>query len=409
MIAALPHLLVALGYGAAALAAGAGLASVAPVGAVAIIGLAVAFAVCGGLAHLAWTVRVQRIATDRQAEALRARLDELTLAQERVGQEIAQARSEARQIYDALSQAGRAGGGLKEVMAEVRVLQRLVEQLRDPAQTNSPAPAPPALRPEPAPAALPLVPTGPRPPRSMLDTVQEALSAGRVDLLLQPIVTLPQRRRRYYECFSRLRDESGAEIAPDQYFEVAAEAGLLPAIDNLLLFRCIQMIRRTRQRSANIGYFCNISPHSLADRDFLGDVSEFLDENRDLAQSIILETAQSGLRVEDEDLRLQLERLTELGARFSIDQVTELPVDYARLAEWHLKFVKVPAERFADADPEGAWEGSLFQLRRMLGLHGIDLIVEKIETERQLVELLEFNIPFGQGALFGEPKAVAEG
>ena len=168
------------------------------------------------------------------------------------------------------------------------------------------------------------------------------------------------------------------------------------------------MTRRARQRAAGIVFFCNVSSASLADRDFVQDVTDFLEENRDLAQNIILETAQSGLDFENEDLKRQVDRLAALGTRFSLDNVTELPLDYARLAEWHIRFVKVPAERFADADPEGAWEGSLFQLRRMLGLHGIDLIVEHIETDRQLVELLEFNIAYGQGYLFGEPKPTPE-
>ena len=35
---------------------------------------------------------------------------------------------------------------------------------------------------------------------------------------------------------------------------------------------------------------------------------------------------------------------------------------------------------------------------------GVDLIVEKIETEQMLVELLDYDIDFGQGYLFGEPR-----
>ncbi len=34
----------------------------------------------------------------------------------------------------------------------------------------------------------------------------------------------------------------------------------------------------------------------------------------------------------------------------------------------------------------------------------VDLIVEKIETERMLMELLDYHIDFGQGYLFGEPR-----
>ena len=43
-------------------------------------------------------------------------------------------------------------------------------------------------------------------------------------------------------------------------------------------------------------------------------------------------------------------------------------------------------------------------LKRTMDLHGIDLIVEKLEKEQNLVELLEYRIDFGQGYLFGEPR-----
>ena len=35
---------------------------------------------------------------------------------------------------------------------------------------------------------------------------------------------------------------------------------------------------------------------------------------------------------------------------------------------------------------------------------GVALVGEKIESERQVVDLLDFAIDFGQGYLFGEPR-----
>ena len=399
------HALIACGYIAGATLVAVVLVLVSPGSALGAIAFGVAVAAGAGVAHLALLGQGGSPELRPTIDALRERIDQLTARQETIDRELAQARSEARQIYDALAEAGRAGGSMKDVMAEVRLLHRLVEQMRD---TQPPAALPRAApAPRPAPAVEVAPPSSPA-ERSMLDLVQDALSAGRVDLVLQPIVTLPQRRRRFYECFSRIRNEAGEVILPEQYLDTAASIGLLPAMDNLLLFRCIQMIRRARQRDVGIGFFCNISRHSLADRDFLREVAEFLEDNRDLAQNIVLETAQASVSFDDVALKLQIDRLAEIGVRFSLDNVTELPLDYARLAEWHVKFVKIPAERFADTDPQGPWEGSLFQLRRMLGLHGIELIVEKIETDRQLLELLEFNISFGQGYLFGEPKPAPE-
>ncbi|HRD45840.1 MAG TPA: EAL domain-containing protein, partial [Caulobacter sp.] len=100
---------------------------------------------------------------------------------------------------------------------------------------------------------------------ALLDTVKAALAENRVDLYLQPIVSLPQRRTVFYESFSRLRDDSGRVMMPAEYLSVAEPEGLVAAIDNLLLFRCVQIVRRLAKQDRKVGIFCNISLASLSD------------------------------------------------------------------------------------------------------------------------------------------------
>jgi cyclic-di-GMP phosphodiesterase TipF (flagellum assembly factor) len=38
----------------------------------------------------------------------------------------------------------------------------------------------------------------------------------------------------------------------------------------------------------------------------------------------------------------------------------------------------------------------------------VQLIAEKVESERQVIDILELDIPYGQGHLFGEPRAIRE-
>ena len=103
----------------------------------------------------------------------------------------------------------------------------------------------------------------------LLETIRASLEENRVDLYLQPIVSLPQRKLRFYEALSRLRAEDGSVIMPAQYMKVAAPAGLMSVVDNLLLFRCVQIVRRLTQKSRDIGVFCNISGDTLADHGIL--------------------------------------------------------------------------------------------------------------------------------------------
>ncbi len=40
--------------------------------------------------------------------------------------------------------------------------------------------------------------------------------------------------------------------------------------------------------------------------------------------------------------------------------------------------------------------------------YGVEIVAEKVESERQIVDILELDIAYGQGHLFGEPRAIKE-
>jgi len=326
---------------------------------------------------------------------------------------------------------GRPEQNVGAVVAEVKVLQSLVERLYS---ARSAAPSAPASEETPAsaPAATPAQRTAapatngagagtasgsslPMPPvaegldeQAILDLVREGLRENAVELALQPIVSLPQRKRRFYECFSRVRTHDGKIIVPEQYLEVAERHGLVTAIDNLLLFRCIQTLRRIRKSNANVGFFLNISPNTLADRGFFRDFIQLMSQNIELAPALVFEFPQRALAQADDSLWRDLDRLAQMGFRFSIDQVSDLDIDAATLSGRHFRFLKLEAGRVTEAARNGLFGNDPKLLKRTLDSYAIDLIVERIETEPMLLEVLDLHVDFGQGFLFGEPR-IAKG
>ena len=250
----------------------------------------------------------------------------------------------------------------------------------------------------------------------LLQTVREALSENRVDLYLQPVVGLPQRRTVFYESFSRLRDETGRILMPAEYLAVAEPAGLVSAIDNLLLFRCVQIVRRLATHDRKIGIFCNISLASLGDETFFPQFLEFLAENQDLSGALIFELGQTAFRERGGVESRNMAKLADLGYRFSIDKVTDLEFDFQDLSRADVKFVKISAEVLLSQLLEIEGRTAIRTLRdlqapdfaAMTRRYGVELIAEKIESERQVIDVLELDIAYGQGHLFGEPRAIRE-
>jgi cyclic-di-GMP phosphodiesterase TipF (flagellum assembly factor) len=238
------------------------------------------------------------------------------------------------------------------------------------------------------------------------DLISKAVDANRIDLYLQPIVTLPQRKVRYYEALSRLRMEDGDIIPAVDFIDVAESIGLMPKIDNLAVFRCVQVTRRLLLKSRDVGLFCNLSAATLTDALIFQQFLDFMDANRALASSLMFEFTQAAYRSFGPIEHESLSALAERGFRFSMDHVTDLHMEPNELAERSFRFLKVPAKLLlnkvaathTDIDPE--------DLADLLARSGIDLIAERIETETTVVDLLDYDVRFGQGFLFSPPRPV---
>lgn len=235
-----------------------------------------------------------------------------------------------------------------------------------------------------------------------LNIVRDGLKQDRVDLFLQPIVKLPQRTRRFYECYSRIRAVDGTMVTPAQYIELARDHGLLGAIDNILLFRCVQLVRKAQRHNHNLGFFCNISIQTLSDRKFFPQFIAFMEENQNLASRLIFELAEEDIDSQWKVVADDLERLASLGFAFSMDRVKNMGFNPELMASRHFKFVKVAAEIILSRSHDGG--KNLQLLKHELDRNRIDLIVDKVETQEQLIELNELGIYFAQGFLFGEPR-----
>lgn len=267
------------------------------------------------------------------------------------------------------------------------------------------SPAPSAA--ESAPAAEPSSPTEAdeteADEEAMLLAVRDALSHDLVELVLQPVVSLPQRRRRFYECSTRIRDGEDRIILDSDYLPVAERAGLVAAIDNILLFRCIQLVRLLRRRHDPIDFFCNVSPASLRDEHFFADFVDYLAQQPEPAEHLIFEFSHASFEAQGPRARDLLERLRALGCRLSVDCLEIERFQPAALAARGAAFVKFDAASLL-AWVERHGPAAASDLVARTGEAGLAVVVENVEDEESLRELLDFGIDFGQGALFGEPR-----
>lgn len=284
--------------------------------------------------------------------------------------------------------------------------------LMAPFEEERPAAPPPAPAPQPRPSAPaiqtqtanPVQTANGRNQTQLLATLRNAIDENRIDIFLQPMVTLPQRKVRFYEAVTRLRDERDQLVAAEEFISIAEASGLIGRIDNMVMLRCVQVLRRLMVRNKEVGVFCNVAASTLGNSTTFAQYLDFLEANRALAPSLVLEFKQSTFRNLGPAETENLAALAQRGFRFSIDHVTDLRIEPRELADRGVRFIKVPASLLLDARQASASDIHPSDLSDLLGRFGIDLIAERIEGERAVIDLLDYDVRFGQGFLFAPPR-----
>ena len=138
-------------------------------------------------------------------------------------------------------------------------------------------------------------------------------------------------------------------------------------------------------------------------------------ENRDIASSVIFELRADRFETRSKTVIQNMGKLVALGYRFSIDQVSTLNLDLPRLQAGGVRFVKFSGAALVEQlrDPMGSRPISSInrplngdEVPSVFRRYDITLIAEKMEDEASVVEVLEYQIPYGQGHVFGSPRPI---
>jgi cyclic-di-GMP phosphodiesterase TipF (flagellum assembly factor) len=267
-----------------------------------------------------------------------------------------------------------------------------------PAEAAAPPPLPPFVRP-----AAPR-PASPADARARL--MADAISAGRIEVALEPILGLEDQQTRHYEISVRLRDADGnpLEVTPDG--PDLRGTGLLPLFDGVRVVRTAAIARRLDERGKGGSVFSAFSGESVADEHFLGELAETLHLRAGLASQLVLSFTQTDVRAFSTPEWDSLADMRALGFRFAISHMTDLDMDFEALAEQGFVFAKLDASVFLNGlrAPSGHIPSS--DVCRHLAKHGLTLVVERIDDDALLARLFGFGVLLGQGRLFGGARPV---
>ncbi len=255
-------------------------------------------------------------------------------------------------------------------------------------------------------------------------TLAAALTSDRLELCLQPMVALPQRKTRGYEATLRLKGEQDDLQSDADLRRIAAATHLEAEYDRVLVDRAVHVLRILRARERDVLLTCSISGTTLGNAPFLEMLERLLRQDTGLGSGLMLDISDADLRALPEAARDAMTGLSAKGIRFGLSRLPHLRLDMAEMAARGIRQVRISAQTLIEAgqnsetgqDNETGFDIHPADLAEFLQRRGIDLLVGQIASEQTILDLLDFSIPLAIGPLFGasrpvrpeilEPKAV---
>lgn len=241
---------------------------------------------------------------------------------------------------------------------------------------------------------------------SRLAACAEAITAGRLDVLLEPILGLADQRARHYEVSVRLRDRNGHVLEPPDKMPEINGSGLLPLLDCARVQKSAQIAGRLADRGKPGSVFSGFSGESLSHDRFLSEFIDAYATREALSSQLVLSFPQIDVRIFSPRDWETIEEMRGLGFRFALHSVTDLDLDFEALKAAGFDFVKLDASVFLEGMPASGGVIPSADICRHLARLGMTLVVGGIEDDAQLARIFGFGVIYGQGQLFGGPRSI---
>ncbi|MCJ2080573.1 EAL domain-containing protein [Methylobacterium sp. J-090] len=410
------------------------------------------YAPLSGAFALATAAGAGALLAHRRAKVLAARCDKLSGEVDVLSQRLLRLESVTRLIAEQQVRANGAGpdakagadtaalaAGVEEVTAEIGLLSGIVRELAAvvAAQDGEIAglkvvPVPPAPKPLPVAPEIVVVPRQGPPPAAPwtprpLDVAARAVASREaaregailaafdgigLEVHLQPVVSLPQRKVISYEAVARLRVAgpgdlpSGDLLAPDAFLPILERHGRTTDLDRRMLQRTATVARHLAGRGSRAAVAYGLSPLSLFEPGFLRSLGRLVADEPELAGRLVVALPQTSWRSLDAEQAGALADLRD-AIGFTLDRPVDLRLDPSALADRGVSQVKVPADMLLRPGTHQAMPDlALEDLVAALGRAGIQLVADRVERETDVPDLIDLNVPRAQGTVFAPARAV---
>ncbi|HET9863799.1 MAG TPA: EAL domain-containing protein [Steroidobacteraceae bacterium] len=243
-----------------------------------------------------------------------------------------------------------------------------------------------------------------------LQKLQGAIKEERFALYYQPIVAAygndvdgPS-----MEVLLRMLDESGQEIAPDEFVPSAERFRLMASVDRWVVQTTLQALSRNafqlaRERSVAI----NISGQTLGDPQFLEFVVECLDSTGVAPEQVCFEISESAVVGNLEAARRFVGVLHGMGCKFTIDDFGSGVGSFSSLKSLELDYLKLDGSFMRNLARDSVSQTMVTAMIKLARTLNFKIIAEQVEDSAALDAARKMGVDYVQGFVIARPARLA--
>lgn len=233
-----------------------------------------------------------------------------------------------------------------------------------------------------------------------LTELNRIIEQGEISTVFQPIVNLKTGEVIGYEALSRGPLNSILQ-SPNELFSTAADFNRTWDLESLCRTKAIE---RAKDIDKDKYLFINVDPHIFKDEKFKkGFTKEFLANHNMSPEAIIFEITEKTSIEDYISFKAALDNYVEQGYKIAIDDMGSGYSGLKMLTETKPHFVKIDMDLIRDIDGDSFKQSLVKCFVSLAEVTNMKLIAEGIETEAELLTLIDLGVYAGQGFFLQRP------
>jgi diguanylate cyclase (GGDEF)-like protein len=239
---------------------------------------------------------------------------------------------------------------------------------------------------------------------TVADEVTSALDEHRMQLALQPIVSLKTGETKHHECLLRIERADGTITSAGEFIAVAEQLGMARFIDRRTLELTVDLLKRYPTLSLAL----NVSGLTANNHDWLVALHRLTGGRAALTQRLIIEITETSAINDIDQTIAFVDTLKELGCKVAIDDFGAGYTSFKNLKLLNVDMVKIDGAFIKNLATDPHDMVFIRALRDLAQTFKMETVAEWVQDAKTVEMLREAGIDYMQGFYCGVPVLASE-